>query len=655
MADDGRPQTQTSQGRKGSPTPSPPALDTGDAELKLSRKREREVSLEPATPSATEVDAIPRHRKDSRTPAKKNRRHLDTTVEEDDGGTRSRSNSVTPPISISPPQEMKIKVRQISQGVEDLSWLNRRSGGSQTLTDEEMVGDEDNDNKEEDGMTTEEGAPFEPDAGAADESVAQSPGPDKRGTTAHAEQTPYDNSPSPDKGLGSSDTEMSKSVPDLHEAPAISSDQDTSSASRLRAYSESGEKGVKRKYLERGTSQGPQETAEDAKAPLGEVLKRPRDEADQSQDRNGSPPPQVSKSSGRTSPPSPKVPKLGGFMAYASSSSPFASVKGKNLFASSTIAASLSSIPPTPVGTPKLGESSNQVAPSLNNSGFAAFSGSSSPFASVARVKSPSLQSSGISSSPPKRSGFEAFNSSSSPFASAARAKSPALGSSSKLGRAKSPPRKNNSFTSSPFASYAAGMQSFAAPAPAPKRVRADSLGSSRSSERGTNLNALNDHNHNNDSGGDSDEKASTFGERLRAGKDDEEDHDEDEQKVALTEQEVTTGEEEEETVMQVRGKLFSLQDGTQWKERGTGILKINVKREDGSNPRLVMRKDAVYTLLLNVTLFPGMHCTLAQDPRYLRFSVIEDGKTTHYNLRVSNAKIAQEFLDEINANIPLA
>jgi hypothetical protein len=48
------------------------------------------------------------------------------------------------------------------------------------------------------------------------------------------------------------------------------------------------------------------------------------------------------------------------------------------------------------------------------------------------------------------------------------------------------------------------------------------------------------------------------------------------------------------------------------------------------------MRKEAVYTVLLNVTLFHGMRCVLAQDPRYLRFSVIESGGTTHYNLRVS-------------------
>lgn len=48
------------------------------------------------------------------------------------------------------------------------------------------------------------------------------------------------------------------------------------------------------------------------------------------------------------------------------------------------------------------------------------------------------------------------------------------------------------------------------------------------------------------------------------------------------------------------------------------------------------MRKEAVLSLLLNVSLFKGMRCTLAQDPRYVRFGVIESGKPIHYNLRVS-------------------
>lgn len=47
------------------------------------------------------------------------------------------------------------------------------------------------------------------------------------------------------------------------------------------------------------------------------------------------------------------------------------------------------------------------------------------------------------------------------------------------------------------------------------------------------------------------------------------------------------------------------------------------------------MRKDAVYAVLLNVTLFRGMSCAIAQDPRYLRFSVLASSGTMHYNLRV--------------------
>jgi len=166
------------------------------------------------------------------------------------------------------------------------------------------------------------------------------------------------------------------------------------------------------------------------------------------------------------------------------------------------------------------------------------------------------------------------------------------------------------------------------------------------------------------DSGSGNEDEYLTFGEKLRASKDEEghedgsgeEDGEGEGKRVALSEQDLLTGEEDEETVHQVRGKLYSLVDGTQWKERGTGTLKLNVRREDGGGARLVMRKEAVYNVLLNVTLFPGMRCDVAQDPRYLRFSVIENGGlAVHYNLRVANAKIAQELMEEIHNHIPPA
>lgn len=56
------------------------------------------------------------------------------------------------------------------------------------------------------------------------------------------------------------------------------------------------------------------------------------------------------------------------------------------------------------------------------------------------------------------------------------------------------------------------------------------------------------------------------------------------------------------------------------------------------------MRKEAVYSLLLNVTLFHGMACSIAQDPRYVRFSVLESGVPKHYNLRVHDLSFFGSF-----------
>jgi len=49
----------------------------------------------------------------------------------------------------------------------------------------------------------------------------------------------------------------------------------------------------------------------------------------------------------------------------------------------------------------------------------------------------------------------------------------------------------------------------------------------------------------------------------------------------------VVTGEEEEETVYQIRGKLFALSEQNQWSERGTGLIKLNLRRADGGGARL--------------------------------------------------------------------
>ncbi|KAJ7696468.1 hypothetical protein B0H17DRAFT_929523 [Mycena rosella] len=583
-----------------SPPPSPPSPANSDTDTKLSRKREREGSLEPATTPKSNTDSDPfvREYKDARTPAKKNRLHLDSTAEEEDGLiTRSRSPSpgADVSVSVSPPQEMKMRVRQISQGVEDLSWQNMQNATPQKTTAlAPFVGSHSH---------SEDSDPMESADGSAEIKVDAEEPPSSDGAVEipAAEDAPPEPSSLMPAGL-----------------PARRDESDSDSGEK--------EKGLKRKFLERGTSAGPQENGDESKA-SAEPLKRLRDDPDKDENpretKRPSPPPEPN---ARKSPPPAASPKLSGFMAYASTSSPFASVKGQNLFASKKATSSIPFAASTPV-------SSSPRTPA----GF------------------------GEPSSPPSSTKRAVFGSSSSPFAASAKAKQDVLGSTSKLGRAKSPTRRANPTGTSAFSAYASGgAQGFSLPAQ--KRVRSGSPDDSGASsvERATPVGGVPATNGSAaDSGAEDerDDRPVTFGEKLRAGKDEEEEGKSDEEgaKPVLTEQEFTTGEEEEETLHQVRGKLFSLVDGTQWKERGTGTLKLNVRRSDGGGARLVMRKEAVYTVLLNVTLFHGMRCTLAQDPRYLRLSVLEGGGATHYNLRVGSAKAAQELLNEINANLPTA
>ncbi|KAF9525964.1 hypothetical protein CPB83DRAFT_858704 [Crepidotus variabilis] len=613
------------------PSRSTPSPDNGETEFKLSRKREREVSLEPATPTASnDTDPAVRARKHSGLPLKKNRRVLDSTEEENEadtsggrGGSGSRSGSGSPPNDLSmltsPRQELRRKVRQISQGVEDISWRGPEFASQSEPKDVEI-----------EDATEPESAPVLEDAPIITSTETNSK---PNGTQVELKNAPDEDTPpkTPD------DLALSRSMEDvkhvdadvtMHASPD-KKDESNEEHIQLLAASEADGKGLKRKFIERGASQGPTEGHVEGKTPL-EPLKRPRDDADKDDNprvaKKPSPPPSPPFS---TSPSSPKIAKSNGFMAYASTSSPFSAVKGQNIFSSSKSASPAPSEPFTPTPAPS--------TPLVDQGPTFGESSSSNP-------------------NVVKRSGFDAFTSTSSPFSSFARAKSPVLGVTSKLGRAKSPPRSRGSpaLASSAFASYAGSTHGFALHPQ--KRARAtspDGSGPSNIERSNPSKSVFGAETSSKSSSEDAEEKRDekSFGERLRAAKDDEEEE-EDPSKMQFTEQDVTTGEEEEETIHQVRGKLFSL-NGNAWKERGTGLLRLNVKQDDGTGARLVMRKDAVYTLLLNITLFPGMRCSLAQDPRYLRFSAIENGVATTYNLKVSNAKIAQDLLEDINANIP--
>ncbi|RWW40549.1 hypothetical protein BHE74_00054075 [Ensete ventricosum] len=60
---------------------------------------------------------------------------------------------------------------------------------------------------------------------------------------------------------------------------------------------------------------------------------------------------------------------------------------------------------------------------------------------------------------------------------------------------------------------------------------------------------------------------------------------------VTLSEVAVTTGEEEEDVLLDLKAKLYRFdKEGNQWKERGTGSVKLLKHRETGK-VRLVMRQ----------------------------------------------------------------
>ncbi|GAN06253.1 conserved hypothetical protein [Mucor ambiguus] len=127
----------------------------------------------------------------------------------------------------------------------------------------------------------------------------------------------------------------------------------------------------------------------------------------------------------------------------------------------------------------------------------------------------------------------------------------------------------------------------------------------------------------------------------------------------------VTTGEEDEDTIYQTKAKLLVLDAASgNWKERGVGTFRINMKEEENKKvlqTRLVMRTDSVYRVILNLLLFQGMKVFIMQD-KFVRFAgfetnVKEDGtsetKLVSFALKLSNPSIAKEVCEQIISCIP--
>ncbi|KAL5231535.1 hypothetical protein ABZP36_030311 [Zizania latifolia] len=69
---------------------------------------------------------------------------------------------------------------------------------------------------------------------------------------------------------------------------------------------------------------------------------------------------------------------------------------------------------------------------------------------------------------------------------------------------------------------------------------------------------------------------------------------------VRLEEVAVTTGEEDEEVLVDMKAKLYRFdKDGSQWKERGTGTVKL-LKHKENGKVRLVMRQAKTLKICAN-------------------------------------------------------
>ncbi|KAG0642893.1 hypothetical protein HOY80DRAFT_1101974 [Tuber brumale] len=76
---------------------------------------------------------------------------------------------------------------------------------------------------------------------------------------------------------------------------------------------------------------------------------------------------------------------------------------------------------------------------------------------------------------------------------------------------------------------------------------------------------------------------------------------------VSLEKVEVKSNEESEEDIFKMRAKLFKFdKDSREWKERGTGDVKLLKHRENGKT-RLVMRRDKTHKVCANHYIVPDM------------------------------------------------
>ena len=135
----------------------------------------------------------------------------------------------------------------------------------------------------------------------------------------------------------------------------------------------------------------------------------------------------------------------------------------------------------------------------------------------------------------------------------------------------------------------------------------------------------------------------------------------------------VDDGESGEITLLAVRAKMFQMEKGTGWKERGAGMLKVNVPKttieindhgypemssfdasvldddENGgrSGVRLILRQDHTLRVILNTAIVPAMKFQLNQKLKaaYVLFTAFEGDEVKQVQMKVRPLKLSKHDL----------
>merc|ERR1712001_614496 len=130
---------------------------------------------------------------------------------------------------------------------------------------------------------------------------------------------------------------------------------------------------------------------------------------------------------------------------------------------------------------------------------------------------------------------------------------------------------------------------------------------------------------------------------------------------VNLPEMEVPTGEEEEEEAFKIRAKLFrfdSIADPPEWKERGTGDVKLMAQKNNKGKIRVLMRRDKTFKICANHFIQPWMILKpMKGSDRALMWLVQadfadEEAKAETLPIRFANTENTKKFKDAFDSAI---